>query len=502
MILHLNLDDLADYRRFLAIKGLPTYSFSGRTAVFPDEYAELVGVPASPPAAAEYRPIPGLFDYQRDIAALAIRRRKFAVFADCGLGKTLIALEYARHVLALHPGRKVLILTPLMVVEQIAREAGKFYGLSLPLEVVASRDLASWVATTGGGVGVSNYEGLRDGMGRSNLAALVCDESSIMKSAYGRHAQQLLDLGAGLDWKLCLTGTPAPNDRIEFANHAVFLDAFPTVNSFLAKFFVNRGQTQNRWEIKPHALTPFYRALSHWCIFLSDPSVYGWTDNATGIPPIEVTIHDVEMTPEQREAVRASTGMLLPTSSGGIASRQKLGQIAKGRHEGGDVPTLKPEFIRDLVSTWPGEATVIWCLYDDEQRRMERLFPDAASIAGKTRPARRRELLDDFLDGRRKVLISKAKVLGYGLNLQVATRHVFSGLQDSYESYYQCIKRSNRYGSTERLRVHIPVTEIERPMIDTVLAKADRVDHDTRVQERLFRDNFIGGFARDAMAES
>lgn len=496
MIVSLDTSRLDDYRRFLAIKGLPSYEMRGRTAWFPDEYADRVGVAASRAVDVEYRPHPGLFDYQRDISRLAIRRRKFAAFVDCGLGKTLIALEYARHVAAVHPGRRVLILTPLMVVDQFASEAARFHGDALPIERVASRGLASWSASAGGGVGVSNYEGLTDDMGRGNLAALVCDESSIMKSAYGKHARQLLRIGAGLDWKLCLTGTPAPNDRIEFANHAVFLDAFPTVNSFLAKFFINRGETANRWEIKPHAVGPFYRALSHWSIFLSDPATYGWVDNATGIPPIEVHVHEVEMTPAQRDAVRDATGQLFATASGGVASRQKLGQIAKGRHDGADVATNKPEFIKSLVDSWgDSESTVIWCIYNDEQDRIAALFPDAASIDGKTPHAERMRLLDDFKAGRRKVLISKAKVLGYGLNLQVATRHVFSGLQDSYESYYQCVKRSNRYGSTRTLNVHIPVTEVERPMIETVLAKADRIDHDTRIQEALFKDQFIGGLA-------
>lgn len=494
MIIELDTSSMADYRRFLAIKSLPSYEFRGRSAWFPDEYAGVVGVDADVSAAVDYEPIPGLFDYQRDIARLAIRRRKFAAFVDCGLGKTLVALEFARHVAEVEAGRKVLILTPLMVVDQFAREAVHFYSGALDVERIASRDLATWAASPGGGIGISNYEGLTDEMDRGNLAALVCDESSIMKSAYGKHARQLLKLGAGLDWKLCLTGTPAPNDRIEFANHAVFLDAFPTVNSFLAKFFINRGETANRWEIKPHAVGAFYRALSHWSIFLSDPATYGWKDNASGIPPIEVHIHDVEMTAGQRGAVMDLTGQFFATKSGGVTSRQKLGQIAKGRHQGGDVATNKPEYIKALVDSWPDESTIIWCIYNDEQDRMAAMFPDAASIDGSTPHGERMRLIEDFKVGRRRVLISKAKVLGYGLNLQVATRHVFSGLQDSYESYYQCVKRSNRYGSTETLRVHIPLTDVERPMVETVLEKADRIDHDTRIQEATFK--VCGGFRK------
>jgi superfamily II DNA or RNA helicase len=152
------------------------------------------------------------------------------------------------------------------------------------------------------------------------------------------------------------------------------------------------------------------------------------------------------------------------------------------------VGTEKPEYIRSLVDSWPDESTIIWCLYDEEQRLMERTFPHAASIGGWTKLDKRLELIRDFQEGRTKIMISKGKVLGFGLNLQVATRHVFAGLQDSYEEFYQAVKRSNRIGSKVPLNVHIPVTEFEAPMIETVLAKSKRVDQDTRQQEEMFRD--------------
>jgi hypothetical protein len=293
-----------------------------------------------------------------------------------------------------------------------------------------------------------------------------------------------LRLGAGVPYKLALTGTPAPNDRIEYANHAVFLDAFPNVNSFLARFFVNRGQTNERWELKPHALRPFYRALSHWCIFLTDPSTYGWKDNVSTIPPIHVHIHDVDLSAEQNKAIQGETGQLFVTSLGGITSRAKLSRMAKCDR------TTKPAFIRDLIASWPDESTLVWCKYNDEQDMLAEVIPGAASIDGSTPPEERQRLVDDFKAGRVRVLISKPKILGFGLNLQVCTRQVFSGLQDSYEEYYQAVKRSNRVGSTRPLNVHIPITEVERPMVDNVLRKSRRVDADTREQEAMFRESF------------
>jgi hypothetical protein len=309
----------------------------------------------------------------------------------------------------------------------------------------------------------------------------------MLKSHYGKHGRDCIRLGRGLRWKLAMTGTPAPNDRIEYANHSVFLDAFPTINAFLARFFVNKGQTANRWELKPHALEPFYRALSHWCIFLTNPATYGWKDNTSGLPPIDIIIHDVGLTAEQSRAARLQTGMLLPIQPGGITSRTKVAQIAKGRHNGQKLETLKPAFIKGLVDSWPDRSTIIWCRFNEEQEELGRLFPEAANISGATPMSIREMFVADFQSGRRKVLISKPKILGLGLNLQIATRAVFSSLHDSYEEYWQALKRCNRYGSTETLEVHIPLTELERPMAENALRKAALVQLDTLEQERIFK---------------
>jgi superfamily II DNA or RNA helicase len=183
--------------------------------------------------------------------------------------------------------------------------------------------------------------------------------------------------------------------------------------------------------------------------------------------------------------VQQTTGQLFVTELGGITTRAKLSRMAKCES------STKPQHIADMVREWPTESTIIWCRYNDEQRAIEKVLPEAASIDGNTPLEERQRIVDDFKAGRVRVLITKPKILGFGLNLQVCTRQVFSGLQDSYEEYYQAVKRSNRIGSTKPLMVHIPVSDVERPMVENVLRKARRVEADTREQEAMFRESSI-----------
>ena len=487
----INTDRIEDYRKFLRIKQLPVYRFRGCVAEYPQEYENIVnGKKARRKAATDGTLSPFLFDYQRAIVDIALRKQRFCVFADCGLGKTLIFLEYVRRVLdSLPQDQCALIVSPLMVVNQTVAECEKFYGDSLKLYRVASNEINHFLAAIDGPrVGITNFEAFSRDVDQGRLGCLVVDESSMLKSHYGKWGTSIVRLGRGISWKLALTGTPAPNDRIEYANHGVLMDAYPTVNSFLAKYFVNRGETSERWELKPHALDNFYRDISHWCIFLTDPRTYGWHDNVEQLPPINVHIHEVPMTDEQTEIAQDKTGDLFVTKLGGISSRSKLATISKGFSGKERIESRKPNYIRKLVESWPDESTIIWCLYNEEQAILEECMPFAESITGDTPLAEREGIIADFKAGRCKVLITKPKILGFGLNLQIATRQIFSGLQDSYESYYQAVKRSNRYGAKRPLNIHIPVTDIERPMIETVLSKARRVQKDAEEQERIFKN--------------
>lgn len=488
MNLTLDPTSIADYQTFLKVKSLPSYRVQGHSVWFPDEYAERIGRKAADYRTVRYEPPGWMFDYQRDITAMAIRKRKFCLFIDCGFGKTGIFLEYARHVRSLlSPHKRILIVSPLMVIHQTLDECRKFFGDSLEIERVDAAHLHDWMYGEGG-IGITNYDAIRDDLTQGNLGCLIMDESSMLKSHYGKWGTKLLELGRGLDWKLAGTGTPAPNDRIEFANHAVFMDAFPNVNAFLARFFVNKGQTQERWILKPHALQPFYIALSHWSIFMTNPATYGWHDNAETIPPIHIHEHDVPLTDEQKQIAFASSGSLFAHRIGGITNRSVLSQIAKGAYHGERIATNKPQYIRNLIQSWPDESTIIWCRFNAEQEILAETMPEATSIDGSTPDVERQRLVYAFKAGRIKTLITKPKILGFGMNLQIATRQIFSACDDSYEDFYQAVKRSNRVGSTRPLNVHIPVTTIERIQMENVLRKARMVQSDAEEQERIFRN--------------
>ncbi len=484
----LNYRNPDDYKLFIQAKQLPRFQTIGSTIRFPAEYLNRFGQTVESNHSVKYQPVHGLFDYQAAIARKAIEKKHFAVFADCGLGKTLIMLEFARHIQSVIGVRKrILIVSPLMVIDQTISEAKRFYSGAMALEKIRAKDLAGWTRSTGDSIGIVNYDALDDEVTQGNLGALILDESSMLKSHYGKWGTTCLRLGDGLPYKLALTGTPAPNDRVEYASHAVFCNAFPTINAFLAKYFINRGQTSERWELKPHAVNAFFESMADWSIFLTDPAVYGWNDNSNPLPSIQVHIHDVELTSEQRDLGIYDQGNLFAGAAGSFINRGKASQIAKGKHNGKKIETLKPQFIKSLVESWPDESTIIWCKYNDEQSALAEMFPDCANIDGSTPINDRLQLIEEFKSGNRKVLISKPKILGFGLNLQIATRQVFSGLQDSYEEYYQAVKRSNRYGSTRPLNVHIPVTELEIPMVQNVLDKAHRVNEDSKTQEMLFK---------------
>ena len=209
MKLLLDLNTVDGYRTFLKVKSLPIHSFAGREAWFPDEYASRLGLSAESAIGMPYKPNPKLFDYQAAIAKIAIAKRKYAVFMEPGRGKTLIDFEYAHHAVSTTGGR-VLIVCPPMVIQQMIDEHAKFYPSMAGPDRVRAAGLQEWLNGNGPAFGITNYEAIREGLTAGNLSALILSESSMLKSHYGKWGTRLIELGRGLNWKLCETGTPAP----------------------------------------------------------------------------------------------------------------------------------------------------------------------------------------------------------------------------------------------------------------------------------------------------
>lgn len=322
------------YADLLTIRALPEYRFvSDDVAVTAVQHLADIGY--ADPTAADVLPLPphpALFDYQEWCVERAFDRQRFAIFADTGLGKTLMQLEWARQVTALTRGR-TLIVAPLNVVGQTIAEASTFYGDDLPVFDARDRGaLQDWLAEpvqAGGQVAITNYEKIEDGTPLP-VQAVVLDESSVLKQSMGARRTALISAFDGVRWKLCCSATPAPNERQEYGEHAYFLGVVRSTREFLAAFFVNRD---GEWQLKRHGLAAFYRHLASWSVFMRDPLAYGFADHNADRPPLEVEFPTVELTPEQIVAARLHEGgdaSLFGITVGGITSRTKVMQIAHG----------------------------------------------------------------------------------------------------------------------------------------------------------------------------
>jgi hypothetical protein len=503
--------DLEAYRLFLKAKKLPesqlTYDWErdAYRLTTPARFASMLGA-SVPDSVREALEISGyLWDYQRFIVRRALEAKRYAIYADCGLGKTPMFLEYARHVMAATGGR-VLILSPLQVIEQTRAEADRFYGDSLLVERIDSRAaLVEWLKQPGPGLGITNYEKLIDGLlpELRYLAGLICDESSILKSGGGVIKWNLIKSSKGIEYKLSCTATPAPNDIMEYASQAAFLEKLRTEGEILWTFFTR--DKKGNWKIKPHAREGFYRFMASWSIYLRNPAHYGWADNLSKIPAPEFIEHSLDPTEEQMSAAagifHSSGAGLLGDRSMGITQRTKLSQIAKGFIYAGKkalpVPSPKPGFIADLIrrEISDGRQVLVWTVFDEEAHLIaERLVGmNVRVLDGKVKPKERLAILEAFrrreLDG----LVSKASLIGFGMNFQCCSSMIFSGWDDSYERFYQAVKRAIRYGQLKSVRVHLPfIQQLEGMILDNVLRKKENFEADAEEQERYYKIALTG----------
>ncbi len=380
-----------------------------------------------------------LFDWQAAIVRWALRKGRAAIFADCGLGKTFMQLSWAQQI-----NGRVLILAPLCVAEQTVAE-----GKKLGIEVHYAK---SQQDDHGARITITNYERL-DGFDPGEYTAVVLDESSILKSFDGKTRSKLIAMFAQTKHRLCCTATPSPNDIAELANHAEFLGLM-TRSEFLATWFVHDDQG---WRMKGHAVQPFYRWMASWAIALRKPSDIGYADTGFELPPLR--IHETIVEGDgNTETLFPELG--LKGISGRLSAR-------RGSLE------ARVDATANLVDEW-GTSWLVWCGLNTESEALGRVLPNSIEISGSDSHAEKVSGLLAFLSGKTKVLITKPKIAGFGLNLQHCSKMVFVGLSDSYEAYYQCIRRCWRFGQQSPVDVHIVVSDAERGIVENVRQKEQR----------------------------
>lgn len=514
--------DLDSYRLFLRAKKLPErqLTYDWRTDTYTIEtaarFASMLDGSLSGTAGTDVALAGHLFDYQAFIVRQALDARRYAIWADTGLGKTAMLLEWARAVTARTDGR-VLILAPTReLIGQHREEWDRFYPAELPILPLRTRtDLAEWCATAPTAsnphrIGIATYALMTSGQlpELRRLAGLVADESSILKTGGGTIKWNLIHSAKGVEYKLSCTATPAPNEAMEYASQAAFLEVLRHEGEILWTYFTRDKHGQ--WQVKPHARDAFYRFMSSWSIYLRDPAAYGFANILATLPPPVIHEHRVGLTDEQRGRMHellAETGRGLFDERLGVRERSKLSQLAKGFVYQGAGPartvervaSLKPARVAELVEAEvaAGRPTIVWTVFDEESEILLEHLADhvgpVAALHGDMTDEARADALDAFRHGHAPVLVSKASLIGYGLNLQHAKAMVFSGFDDSFERLYQAIRRAYRFGQTDTVHVHVPVVpELEGLMLDNLRAKERRFNDDVRIQEANYRAALAG----------
>ena len=400
---------------------------------------------------------PILFPFQRDLVVWALRQGRGAVFADTGLGKTFIQLEWARLL-----GVKTLIVAPLSVGRQTAREAKK-----IGIDVTEAR----CGADCGPGISITNYEMLSH-FDAADFGAVVLDESSILKALDGKTRRMLTDMFSRTRYRLCCTATPAPNDHVELGNHAEFLGVC-TSAEMRAMFFINankehtllldgkayRRKGSNKggqeWRLKHSAEQPFFRWLASWAMMLTLPSDLGYRDDGFILPPLNVIPTFVETED------RPDGDALFFTALKGIGDRSR---VRKG------TLTDRLEVLRGLVNG-NDDQWIVWVGLDAEGKAVAAAIDGAVEVTGSDSAEHKVESFEAFQDGRIRVLVSKGRIAGFGLNFQSAHKMCFFGLNDSWELWYQCCRRMYRFGQRKPVDVHVILSDKESGIYQNILRK-------------------------------
>lgn len=384
---------------------------------------------------------PMLFAFQRALVVWSVRKGRAALFADTGLGKTFMQLEWARLL-----GVRTLIVAPLSVARQTTREASHI-GLDVPYVRAGGSDAP---------ITITNYE-MIEHFDAADYEAVVLDESSILKAMDGKTRQRLTEMFAATHYRLACTATPAPNDLAEIGNHAEFLGV-ASQSEMLSEFFVHAADDSRRagWRLKGHAERSFYRWLASWSMSVRRPSDIGFDDDGYDLPPLTVRAEWVE-------SGYVPDGQLFFGGLKGITDRSKV------RRE-----TMAPRVAKAAALVNADQSQwLVWHGLNDEGRLLLDAIPGAVLVEGSQSPEDKAAAIESFQDGKTRVLITKPRIAGFGMNFQNASRMAFVGLSDSWEAYYQCIRRCWRFGQSEPVSAHVVLSDAEAEIYENVMRKEE-----------------------------
>ena len=399
-----------------------------------------------------------LYPFQSHIVRWALRLGKAAIFADCGLGKTLMQLEWAKHVCD-RTGGAVLILAPLAVATQTHREGSKF---GIPVNVCRTQ------ADVNPGVNISNYEMMHH-FTMGVFQGIVLDESSILKSYSGATRNAIINATAGVPYRLACTATPSPNDYMELGNHSEFLGV-QTRTGMLATYFNHDGGETSKWRLKGHAEKPFWRWMASWAVMISRPSDLGYEDSGYSLPPIHRYFHEIE--------TEAQSGVLFAVEADSLSERRESRKISIEK---------RVERLSGIVNH-DRDQWLVWGDLNAETDAAEEAIADAIQVQGSDSPEYKESAMLGFADGKHRVLVTKPKIGGFGMNWQNCNKMAFMGLSDSYEATYQAERRCWRYGQQRPVEVHTFVTDRDAAVVRNIERKRKQAEEMTQAMVEAMKE--------------
>lgn len=400
-----------------------------------------------------------LFDFQKDIVRWALRKGKAALFEDTGLGKTIQQLAWADAV-AKHEHGRVLILAPLAVSKQTAKEAEKF---GIECHLCESDD------DVRDGVNITNYEKINH-FDTDQFCGIVLDESSILKSYAGKTTGEMIRRFRFTPYKLACTATPSPNDFTELGNHAEFLNVM-TMNEMLSMYFINDSSNGIGWRLKGHSVRDFFKWIGEWAVMVKSPADLGFDDARYQLPALNIKNIVVES-----EA---------PENSLFVTPAETLQERRQARK---DSLVKRVNKAAEIAKDHPGQF-LVWCNYNDESEALKRAIDGAYEVKGSDTEQHKENGMIGFADGSVNVLVSKPSICGFGMNWQNCHQMIFCGLSDSYEQFYQAIRRCYRFGQMNEVDVYVITSEAEEKVLKNIKEKQER--HDLMSQEMLKTINLV-----------